>query len=50
MKVLYFLLVTLILISLSVEREADGDVSIEDNSRGTEVKERIIKVQVQLNY
>ena len=50
MKVLYFLLVTLILISLSVEREAGNDVSIKDNSRGTEVKERIIKVEVLLNY
>ena len=45
MKVLYFLLVTVILISVSVEREAGEDVSITDNSRGTEVKERIIKVQ-----
>ena len=42
MKVLYFLLVTVILISVSAQGE---DVSIKDNSGGTEVKERIIKVQ-----
>ena len=47
MKVLYFLLVTVILISVSAEGEREGeDVSIKDNSRGTEVKERIIKGQV----
>ena len=44
MKVLYFLLVTVILISVSAQGE---DVSIKDNSGGTEVKERIIKGQVQ---
>ena len=58
MKVLYFLLVTVILISVSAEGERDGegegegeeeDVSITDNSRGTEVKERIIKGQVKFN-
>ena len=47
MKVLYLLLVTVILISVSAEEEREGeDVSIKDNSRGTEVKERIIKGQV----
>ena len=45
MKVLCFLLVTVILISLSVESAVGEDVSIKDNSRGTEVKERIIKVE-----
>ena len=52
MKVLYFLLATGILLSVSAEGERDGggegeDVSIKDNSRGTEVKERIIKGELQ---
>ena len=48
MKFLYVLLLTVILISVSAEGERETeDVSIKDNPGGTEVKERIIKGQVQ---